>query len=313
MPDDSPTSRALQALALIQARPGIPAQDLADRLGVTTRAVRRCVATLRDAGVPVAARSGPDGGYRIGRGVRMPPMLFSEAEALGLTMAVLPDAGTDGPLASALDKLVQALPGRVGEQATLMRRTAVASRAVAAAEPPDPRTGIALVRAVAERRVVTITYAAASGRVAERTLDPWAVVARRRRWYLVARDHRPDAVRTLRLDRVRAVEVLDRAAHPPADLDPAALLEEHLGAGWTHETRVVFDRPPEEVRRFCGPVMGTLAPHPGGCVLTGTTDNPEMYAAEWLAGVPLPFRVEGGPELREAVARTAERLRASLG
>src|ERR1700759_3684530 len=88
----SPTARALLALEAIQNAPGITAQRLGERLGVTQRAARRYVAILREAGVPVEAVSGPYGGYQVGRGMRLPPLTFSAAEAAGLVMAVLEGA-----------------------------------------------------------------------------------------------------------------------------------------------------------------------------------------------------------------------------
>src|SRR5271165_947388 len=90
MPTDlSPTARALRAIEILQTRPGATAGELAQRLGVTERAARRYVGILREAGVPVESTRGPYGGYRLGRGTRLPPVVFTETEALGLVMAVL--------------------------------------------------------------------------------------------------------------------------------------------------------------------------------------------------------------------------------
>src|SRR5215813_12742886 len=88
-PDASPTARALLALELIQGSPGVTADRLAGKLGVSERAARRYVAILREAGIPIESVRGPYGGYRIGRGLRLPPLMFTSAEALGLVMAVL--------------------------------------------------------------------------------------------------------------------------------------------------------------------------------------------------------------------------------
>ncbi len=123
MDGTSPTARALLALELLQARPGITADQLGERLGVTERAARRYVAILREAGIPVESVRGPYGGYRVGRGLRLPPLMFSASEALGLVMAVLDghpsaDDPTD-PVGSALGKIVRALPtGSVGSLAS---------------------------------------------------------------------------------------------------------------------------------------------------------------------------------------------------
>ena len=312
MPDDrSPLARALACLALVQTRPGITAQQLARRLGVSDRAVRRYVAVLREAEIPVDAVSGPHGGYRLGRGVRMPPLLFTEAEALALTMAAMVGVSDqeDDVVARALDKLVRTLPGKVGEQAAEMWRRAVPTPARADALP-DPSTSSTLVALAAERRRARLRYRSASRSLLERTVDPWALVVRRRSWYLLCFDHDVGAVRTYRVDRVLHVVALDERFDPPADLDPAAAVEHHLGAGRRFTTLVRFEVPVEEVRPLVGAVMGRLAPvdDDAACLLTGTTDNPAMYAGEWLAAIPLPFRVLGGEELRAAVRDVAARM-----
>ena len=113
-------------------------------------------------------------------------------------------------------------------------------------------------------------------------------------------------------DRITAVEELDATFDLPADLDPARELEANLGKGWEYDTRVVFDAPMSEVAPWVRPAMGELtALDDGRCVLVGTTQNTQMYVGEWLAGVPLPFVVEGGEELRAATAAVAARLAAA--
>ncbi|MDT0319928.1 helix-turn-helix transcriptional regulator [Streptomyces millisiae] len=314
--ETSPTARALRVLELLQTRPGTTADQLARRLGVSERAARRYVGILREAGIPVQSSRGPHGGYRLGRGTRLPPIVFTQAEALGLVMAVLDGqpAAVDGgdPVGAALDKVVQALPETVGRQAAALRAGASATPDRHAARP-DPATTSALVAAVAARRRVLVGYRAESGDEWTAEVDPWAVVVRHGRWYLLCHSHRADAVRTYRVDRVRAVTRTTHAFEPPADLDPVAVLEEHLGTGWEFPTRVVFADPPERVAPWIRPPMGRLEPSGTGCVLVGSTGNPTMYAQEWLANVPLDFRVAGGPELRAAVAALAARLTASLG
>jgi predicted DNA-binding transcriptional regulator YafY len=156
---------------------------------------------------------------------------------------------------------------------------------------------------------VVITYRGESGNEWEGEVDPWAVVVRFGRWYLLCHSHRTDAVRTYRVDRVSGVEQTARHFEPPEGLDPVAALEEHLGTGWEYPTRVVFDAAPDDVAPWIHPPMGRLEPlGDGGCALVGSTRNPAMYAQEWLANVPLPFHVDGGPELRAAVEALASRL-----
>jgi predicted DNA-binding transcriptional regulator YafY len=314
-PDLSPTARALRAIEILQNRPGATAGDLAAGLGVTERAARRYVEILREAGIPVESARGPYGGYRLRRGTRLPPVVFTEPEALGLVMAVLDGhpAATDADdlVGAALSKVIRALPENVGRQAAALREHASAAPDRYSCRP-DPATASALVAAGAARRRVLVTYRSESGSEWESEVDPWAVVVRHGRWYLLCHSHRADAVRTYRVDRIRAVQQTAHGFEPPDGLDPVAALEENLGTGWEFDTRVVFDAPPAEVSPWIRPPMGRLEPSGDGCVLVGSTSNPAMYAQEWLTTVPFPFRVEGGPELRAAVAAVAARLTAAL-
>jgi predicted DNA-binding transcriptional regulator YafY len=331
----SPTARALQALELLQLRPGATAEDLAERLGVSERAARRYVAILREAGIPVESIRGPYGGYRLGRGARLPPVVFTEEEAFGLVMAVLeghPTATDPVDLVgAALGKVLRVLPERTGREATALRDHASAVPDTRTAHP-DPAVTSALVLASAARRRVRIRYRSAAGNEWEAEVDPWSVVVRHGLWYLLCRSHRLQAagegdsapadgsssgaavgaVRTYRIDRIRSVEDAGEPFTPPEGLDPADALEHNLGDGWPFATRVVFRAPLEQVRPWVRRPMGTLEAHPSGCVLVGSTRNPAMYAREWLAAIPLPYSVEGGVELRAAVAELAEQCAAAV-
>jgi predicted DNA-binding transcriptional regulator YafY len=313
MPADlSPTARALRAMEILQARPGATAADLAAGLGVTERAARRYVGILREAGIPVESTRGPYGGYRLGRGTRLPPVMFTEPEALGLVMAVLDAHRGDDLVDSALGKVIRALPEGIGRQAAALRAYASPAPDRGAARP-DPAVTVALVAAVAARHSVRVVYRNEAGDEWEAEVDPWAVVARHGRWYLLCRSHRADAVRTYRIDRVREVTQTAQTFVPPDGLDPVAALEENLGAGWEFPTRVVFHAPAAEVAPWIRPPMGRLSPEGDRCVLTGSTQNPRMYAEEWLARTPFPFHVEQGPELRAAVAALAARFTEAAG
>ena len=312
LPPVSPTAKALRVLHLLQARPGLTADELADRLEVSDRAVRRYVAILREAGVPVESMRGRHGGYRIGRSLQPPPLLFTASEALGLVMAVLDGhhaaADDADPVGAALGKLIRCLPEHTGRQAAAVRAHALAApdrRAVR----PDPTITGTLVEAVARRRGVRISYTSRSGTSIETRADPWAVVVRHGRWYLLCFAHAPAATRAFRIDRIDAADILNVDFDSPDDLDPIAYLEQHLGSGWPYETCVEFDAPIDVIAPFIGIPMGRLEPiDDTRCILHGTTNNPAMYAGEWLAPIPHPFRILGGPELRRAVRKTGDRL-----
>lgn len=307
----SPTARALVALEVIQAVPGITADRLAGRLGVTERAARRYVGMLREAGIPVEATRGPYGGYRLGRGLRLPPLMFSGAEALGLVMAVLDghhDAGdpTD-PVGSALGKIVRALPEQVAAQAEAVRR-ATAPAPDRAAARPDPAMAAALVRASSEQRRVRLEYRSEAGTERVIEADPWAVVVRHGRWYLLCHSHTSNARRAYRIDRVHAVEPLEDTFVPPDGLDAVAELEDHLAVGWEYEVEVVIDAPADTVAHCLPRAAGRLEPVDATTTrLVGSTSNPAWYA-EQLATIHAPFRILGCPELQRAARALGQRL-----
>ena len=313
-PDSNPTTRALLALELVQGSPGITAERLARKLGVSERAARRYVGILREAGIPLESVRGPYGGYRVGRGLRLPPLMFSAAEALGLVMAVLDghhDAGdpTD-PVGSALGKLVRALPEPVAAQAEAVRR-ATAPAPDRGAARPDPGTTAVLVQACSDHRRLRLDYRSEAGSEWLVEVDPWAVVVRHGRWYLLCRSHTSAARRAYRVDRVRAVEVLDDTFCPPPDLDPVAELEQHLAVGWEYDVEVVIDAPVDAMARCVSRTLGLLEPIDAGTSrLVGSTSNPVWYA-EQLAVVPAPFRIVRCPELQEAVRSIGQRLLAA--
>ena len=315
MPADlSPTARALLAMEFLLHQPGATAGELAARLGVTERAARRYVGILREAGVPVESTRGPYGGYRLGRGTRLPPVVFTEPEALGLVMAVLNDmpAAAGDLLTSALAKVIRALPEGIGRQAATMREHASPAPDRSAARP-DPALAGALVTAIAARRGVRLAYRSEAGNEWSADVDPWAVVVRHGRWYLLCHSHRADAIRTYRIDRIRSVEQTTHEFEPPAGLDPVTTVEENLGAGWEFPTRVVFDRPMAEVARWVRPTMGRLEPDGAGCALVRQHQQPHhvrpgvaVHRAPAVPGGGRPGAARsgarGGPPLRRGRA-----------
>src|SRR5215831_3945791 len=259
--DLSPTARALLALEAIQNNPGVTAQALGYRLGVTERAARRYVAILREADLPIESLTGPHGGYRVGRGLRLPPLMFTTAEAMGLVMAVLEghkDAADPSDLVgSALTKIVRVLPERVARPVRGLREVFAARPAPAVSASPELTT--ALIEACVAARRLRLTYRLGQAdRVME--VDPWAVVLRHSRWYLLAWSHTRQARRVLRADRVMAIEALAETFTPPPDLDALRTLEEHLSQGWRYPVDVVIDAAVEETSRWLPRSLGRLEP-----------------------------------------------------
>ena len=215
-----------------------------------------------------------------------------------------------GPVGSALGKIVRALPEPVAAQAEAVRRTTAPAPDRAAARP-DPGTTAALVQACSNHRRVRLDYRSEAGSEWATEVDPWAVVVRHGRWYLLCRSHTSDARRAYRIDRVRAAEALDDTFSPPAGLDPVAMLEEHLAVGWEYDVEVVIDAPAEAMARCLPRAVGRLEPlDAGSSRLVGSTSNPVWYA-EQLAVIPAPYRIVRCPELQEAARVVGQRLLAA--
>jgi predicted DNA-binding transcriptional regulator YafY len=306
----SPTARALLVLELIQDAPSITADRLGERLGVSERAARRYVGILREAGVPIEATRGPYGGYRVGRGLRLPPLMFTAPEAIGLVMGVLEGhhdtADATDPVGSAIGKIVRVLPEQVARSVEAVRR--VRSRGPDPDASPGTETTALIVQACTDRTRLRFGYRLGDDRSPVMEVDPWAVVVRFGRWYLLCWSHTSSARRVLRIDRMDDVEVLDQTFDPPQDLDPLEALEQHLSEGWRHDVEVVVDAPLDQLARRVRRNVGRLEPIDATHTrLVGTTENPWWYA-EHLAELKAPFRVVRPPELRDAVRRLGQLL-----
>jgi predicted DNA-binding transcriptional regulator YafY len=314
--DMSPTARALLTLEVIQNRPGVTAQELGRRLGVSERAARRYVAILREADLPIESVSGPGGGYRVGRGLRLAPLMFTPAEAMGMVMAVLEGhrnaADPADLVGSALAKILRVLPERVAGPVRAVRELAAPRAAGDAPDEsfsPSPELTARLIEYCSAARCLRVTYRRPGG-AADRVLeiDPWAVVLRHSRWYLLGWSRSRQARRVLRVDRIVAIEAGPETFTPPPGLDALAVLEDHLSQGWTHPVDVLIDATAERVGRWLPRNLGRLEPDGEGRTrLCATTSEPEWYVRQ-LAVIEAPFRILGSAPLQRAAADLGRQL-----
>jgi predicted DNA-binding transcriptional regulator YafY len=250
----------------------------------------------------------------VGRGLRLPPLTFTAAEAMGLVMAVLEghrNAADPGDLVgAALGKIIRVLPERIADPVRAVRAVTV--------PPPDdeirvsPELTTALIGSCAAGRRLRLAYRMAK---ADRTMevDPWAVVLRHSRWYLLGWSHTAGARRVLRVDRIAAVEPLPEEFTPPAGLDALRALEEHLSQGWRYPVEVLVDATVRETSYWVPRSMGLLEPADGDrTLIRATTDNPDWYAGR-LATIEVSFRVLGGAELQRATTALGRRLVRAAG
>ena len=309
----SPTSRLLDLLDVLQARPLVTGREIADRLGIDRRTVRRDVAALQRLGIPVEGERGVGGGYRLRPGYRLPPLMLSEDEAtavvLGLTAAGrlgLGDRdGTDGALLKIHRVLPEALRRRVEALEAALTFTAPAIDG----EPPAGETALVLAEAIRRRRRVHLAYRSYTGEASERELSPYGLVVHAGRWYLAAHDHGRAALRTFRVDRIRRAKIADdEATAAPEQFDALEHVSRSLAqVPWPWEVEVLLELPIDEARRRVPGTLAELVEEKGGTLLRMRVTSLD-WAASRLAGLGCALHVRQPEELRESVHALAARL-----
>lgn len=223
----TPVARTLEVLELLQSAGVRTATELAERFDVDERTIRRTVDRLRDLGIPIEARPGRYGGYRIAAGWRMPPLMLDENETVAVLAGLLavPGSGTvptdhtATATATAIAKIRRSLPARLAARADALLAAAVVG-SPDAAPATDPEILLTAADAVRMRRPLTLDYRSGEDVLTRRTLQPHDLVAHRGRWYLVGLDSSSRQRRTFRLDRVRALRPLSGTFPAPAEHRP---------------------------------------------------------------------------------------------
>ena len=205
---NNPTGRALQLLSLLQTHRLWRGVELAERLEVTERTIRRDIDRLRDLGYPVDATTGTEGGYRLATGAHLPPLLFDDDEAVAVAVGLRSAAGAaisgiDESSLRALTKIEQLLPDRLRRQVSALHTSVTSMRWAADEDVVDAEALSVLAVACRDREEVRFDYRRRDGQDSQRLVEPHQLVTASRRWYLVAWDQRRDDWRTFRLDRLR--------------------------------------------------------------------------------------------------------------
>jgi len=310
-----PTSRVLAVLEMLQARRRVTGAEIAERLEVSPRTARRYVETLRELGIPVEGERGRGGAYSLRPGFRLPPMMFTEDEALGLALALLAArglglSGIAPALEGALAKLVRVMPEAVKERVGDLE--AIALAATTPAEPAARGVLVALARAAREGRRVRLRYRSGAGEETERLFDPYGVAHRTGYWYAVGHDHLRREMRVFRLDRVLEAEPLgDAFERPPGYGTPEELLGSLSAMPQDRfSVEVMLETTLDRAREEAPPLGVALEATEGGRVLMRASTSDLPWVARVLAGFSFPFTVLGPPELREALGRRAEGIAA---
>jgi predicted DNA-binding transcriptional regulator YafY len=304
-----PTTRVLTALELLQSRSRMSGAELADRLSVDRRTVRRYITVLQDLGVPIESETGRFGGYRLRPGYKLPPMMFTEEETLALTLGLLvvrrlgmteAAPAVEGALAKVDRVLPDALRGRVHALQGALAFTPMRGTA----SPSDPATLVALSTAAQQNRRVYIRYRSGDD-VTERTIDPYGIVHHQGRWYAVGWCHLREDVRMFRLDRILALDArADRGTFVRSlDLEPAEyVLHSMATLPWGQPVEVLLELSLDEARRRFAPDVGTFEVVHSGVRLRAKADDLRWMARQ-LIYAGCEFCVVHPPELRDELRR----------
>jgi predicted DNA-binding transcriptional regulator YafY len=311
------SARLLRLLSVLQVKPEWSGADLAARLEVTPRTLRRDVAKLRGLGYPVHAEPGVAGGYRLGAGAALPPLLLDDDEAVAVALSLRTSAahavsGIGEASVRALTKLEQVLPARLRERAAAIGHATVPLTGPGPAVAADTLTTIA--RGCRQRERLEFGYRRRDGGVSRRTVEPHRLVQAGYRWYLVARDLDSNEWRTFRADRIGQPQLTGVRFVPRDPPDAAAFVARAVTtAPYRYQARVLIYAPPEVVAERVPPTIAVLEPADDGCVLTSGADSLDMLAFH-VAAMDLDFAVLEPPELIERAAALADRFaRAASG
>ncbi|MFN8193918.1 MAG: YafY family protein [Nocardioidaceae bacterium] len=308
------TQRLLSLLGLLQSRPVWTGPELAERLGVTTRSIRRDVVRLRDLGYPVNAAQGTGGGYQLGAGRALPPLLLDDDEAVAiavsLRLAATSVSGASDAAVRTLAKLDQVLPPQL--------RRSIRALQDATDSLPGPTSGVdgeallTLARACRDLVRARFAYAARDGVASERTVEPVRLVTAGQRWYLMAWDTDRDDWRTFRVDRMSQVRSTTWRFALREHPDPVAFVQGAVSAAPYRFTARAVVRAPAAVVRKQLPARSAVvtALDAASCEVTAGGDS-LTWIALYLASLGHELRVVDPPELAVEAARLGRLLTAA--
>lgn len=313
------TSRVLQLLGLLQSRRVWSGTELSQRLGVTTRSVRRDVERLRELGYPVHASTGHGGGYQLGAGAAVPPLLLDADEAVAMAVCLRLAAG--GSVAGvgeaalrALTKLDQVMPARLRSQVAAVHDATV-TLTPDAESPVDPEVLMTLARACRDHEHVSAEYIDRAGVPSSRRLEPYQLVTTGRRWYLLAYDRDREDWRSLRLDRMAQVSARGTTFSARQAPDAVDYVARAITASpYRYVARVRYQASKDVMKQHISPTTATIEDdRPGTCVVVAGADDPGILVL-YLAMPGIDFEVlepdavaEGARAMSALLARAVPR------
>lgn len=316
-------ARLLRLLSLLQSRAQWTGAELAERLGVTERTLRRDVDRLRELDYPVGGVRGVAGGYRLGAGGKLPPLLLDDDEAIAVAVSLRTAAngsitGIADTAISALIKLEQVLPARLRHQVAALHDATAALPGWSETVDTDVLTAIA--GACRDHTRLRLAYTDYNGNITNRLVEPHRLVHTGRRWYLVAHDVDREAWRTFRADRIRDPQATGvRFVHENAPDAVEFVASAITTAPYQHRARILFHAPAHVLAEHIAPSVGVIEAADSGsgmttdaCVLTIGSDSIDAIAMH-LSVIDIAFTVLQPPALRDRIRSVAERFQQAVG
>jgi predicted DNA-binding transcriptional regulator YafY len=307
-----PTTRVLAVLELLQTHGRMSGAELSRRLRVGRRTVRRYIVSLEELGIPVTAERGRDGAYMLVAGYKLPPMMFTDDEALAVSVGLLAARGlglaeADTAVASAQAKLERVMPSNLKRRVRAVDETVTLELSRPTA-PGDNSALVSLAAAAQGQARVRLRYGPPNRPETERDFDPYGLAYRGGRWYVVGMCHLRRGLRSFRLDRIRSVRATGVGFARPEGFDALGHLKfsvATLPRAFAVEAFLTTDL--ATARRELFPAAGLLEWTGDGVLLRSQVDDLDWFARE-LARLPFPFRIRHPAALRDAVAAHARRL-----
>ncbi|MCS4308563.1 putative DNA-binding transcriptional regulator YafY [Rheinheimera pacifica] len=307
-----PTIRVLSLLELLQSHGRLSGTELAARLGVDKRTVRRYIQALEQLGIPVTTEHGCDGGYMLVAGFKLPPMMFTNDETLALSLGLLAAhnlnlADTQGAISSVQAKLERVMPAKLKSRSRAIADTI--KLILPASDAGTPGQHLApLLDALEQQRSVSICYTSYQQASVVRQVDPYGLLFRSGRWYMSGYCHLRQELRTFRLDRLQQIELLQQRFNRPENFDTAEHFTRSLyGMSGNLDVQVMLHTDKHTATQAMGETASMLKPQAGGLLLSTRTDS--CYClAQWLSQLPFDFSIIEPPELKLALQQHADRL-----
>ena len=306
------TTRVLTVLELLQSNGLVSGAELARRVEVDGRTLRRYIAMLEEMGIPITTEQGRYGGYRLIPGFKLPPMMFTDEEAQALSLGLIAARGLGLADSAPAIESVQAKLDRVLPSAP--KKTIAALRESVAMQTGDARVNAdtKLLRVLSEsaqaRRTASMRYRAADGALTSREFDVYGLVFRTGRWYVVGFCHLRKGLRTLRLDRIAHADVLERAFERPEGFDASQYLTRAMATlPRAIPVEVFLHTDIDCARRELPNALGIAEASDKGVLLKGSADELDWYARE-LMRLPFRFEVRAPTDLRAMLAKLSREL-----